>query len=265
MEPKQTWFVVLIILIIIIVLIIVLRKDRKCSSDSDCQGGVCHDGTCVQCAFDSDCCGSLVCTCNTCVIIPEGAAPPPLPPAPTCDAVTFQDICFDRFQLSGTNGDTFTINDLDLKPFALNSGSSPIDWSTFTFGQIDWYIISNTAPPGTDRPECNEMATVPWNTRVEGLFPLFHICLPGFEGVPSAPGESSFQGLVCSNAGGSPNGATIDVTFSHDNDGIVTQDWVYTGPGGPDSFVYWRVAFTVETEDGCEYGSILYLQNTHAL
>ena len=48
---------------------------------------VCHNNKCVQCAFDSDCCGDEVCSCNECVVPELMCTVPPTPDPPVFEAI----------------------------------------------------------------------------------------------------------------------------------------------------------------------------------
>lgn len=60
---------IIIIVLILIYLLSEKSKEKKggCKSDPDCEEGICHDGKCVQCTFDSDCAGSNICQGYVCV------------------------------------------------------------------------------------------------------------------------------------------------------------------------------------------------------
>lgn len=71
-------YIALIVIIILVVIYFIVRFDRRvreCTSDKDCihqivgKSAVCQETKCVECAFDSDCCGGQVCVENKCIII----------------------------------------------------------------------------------------------------------------------------------------------------------------------------------------------------
>lgn len=146
---RNNLVIILIIIIIILVIIFVCINQfnflednisNKCTNDTDCIDGICHDGQCVECAFDSDCKGSLVCDRGFCTE-PEPEPEPEEVIDPPIAAVT-------NLGFQSTGGillipwDAF---DIGLEGLIVGAGTFPLDFNSFQVKSLSSY----TAVPGT--------------------------------------------------------------------------------------------------------------------
>jgi uncharacterized delta-60 repeat protein len=76
---------------IVVIVILSLTKTQEktlsnvggsCTTNADCLSERCHEGTCRECVFESDCADGFTCEDYTCQ---ELSFPPVIPPEPTCD------------------------------------------------------------------------------------------------------------------------------------------------------------------------------------
>lgn len=107
----RTLIIVGIVIVAIIVILLIVNSlttssgsTAKCSSDTDCNDPalpVCDKGNCVQCAFDADCAGTLVCTDNVC-------QPPPY----ICKCPSMPTVAVESWTDNG-GGNTIIFNHID--------------------------------------------------------------------------------------------------------------------------------------------------------
>lgn len=246
---NRTLIIIILVIILLLILLWVLtanRNTRECESDDQCPG-VCQNGKCVDCSFDSDCCGNEVCHRGKC-IVPQG---------PTCGAPPiFETACE---VILGTPAQMT----VDLTTY-VTEGDSPIDWTTFTFDGFrvasedptaDSASFENIGCPGGGENE-GTVDDVEWGTHQTGTInPGSEFCGPPTE---SPPGTFTWD--ICEGGTQTPEipAETAIATWSHDNAGTIIVD--YTGGGAAGSFennnVAWEISYSVQTEEGCTYGAV---------
>lgn len=152
MDDRQLLLLIFVIIIIILVVFVFFRQNdqnesSECQSDKDCIDGICYNGQCLECAFDSDCCGTEICQNGFCIEGPPFVEPP-IPPFAT------DDVFLPAFagpqalwiiianQNYGLTEETFTpTGDIFIIP-----GTYDLDWSTFTILQMRSYTVPNGGP-----------------------------------------------------------------------------------------------------------------------
>ena len=259
MDDRTKLIVIFIVLIIILIIMILygggnIFAPRTCKTDSQCSGGVCNQGTCVQCAFDSECCGNQTCIEGRCVIPAPGTSggsggstdPPPSSNPPTIG--TFCTLEQENFN----DGETFI---LDITT-VVTEGDSPIDWSTFVVDSYNVYteypVNSNTlgitcgdadeAPFGTNLLSNFAGRSGPCDVPVEGPPGVFtyDVCITP---VPLTP---------------FPAASPQTITWTNNLDGTLTV--VFASPPGSLAYAntWWEIQYTFFTMDGNSYSGTAY-------
>lgn len=243
---------ILIFLIILTVIVLIIRwllsrncpKESHCKGDEDCETGVCHNGECVQCAFDSDCCASSTCQNGKCV-------PNDTPQVDCGTGPTFNQAC------QNINFDQFTVPQIqtfDLKP-TIVEGDHPIDWSTLTFTNIEVYTRDDTATsPLFANCQVDDLSQLPYGTHDGGTVN------PGTEfcGLPTENPAGTFTWTLCDNGTQNQTGETDTAVVSHDSNGVISVDISTTSANSFSGGLFWKFSYNVETLSGCSYDSIAY-------
>ena len=224
--------IVLIIILVIIAIVLIcsvsknIDNDNSCKTDTDCSDGVCHDGECVECAFDSDCKGeNKLCIQGNCIDDPNPPVPPPpvVPDDPPEIISDLQEGASGLFLALPEEVPTFP---LPLEPAPVVAGTNPIDWNSFRIKNIESYSDVPGAIPGT-------FSTLPFNTNVS----------PNIAG----PGVRTALNRVELTGAGAHAGATFIFTFnvSPTGDHQTTLEAVPAiFPGGPNA--QFNVVFCLE-------------------